>query len=442
VVCTRILRLLPHRRLVASADVQGRACVIKLFVGKDAQRYWARELAGVRQLAQTPVAAPSLIATASHPSGARALLYQMLPEALPVSEDNADEADALVAMLACLHRSGCVHTDPHLDNFVRSEGQLYALDADGVRELRSANEALGNLAVLLAQFPPRFDDRIGKWVEIYTRTGMESPSDISGVSADESAKVGSAALGESALRDALKAARRERVRRYLKKTLRECSEFMCSQTSVGKVVVRRSDCTQELLDFAQAPEAALGNAEIVKAGNSATVFRMNLAGHSYIVKRYNLKSFWHRLRRTFKSRIRIAWTNGHWLAFLGVRTARPILLLETRLGPFVDVGYIVMEDRGSLDLIEAIKVEGLNDDWLSEFSDLVVSLRNAGIRHGDFKGTNFLVQGRHLALIDLDSMAEGDITRDLPRFMQNWKDLPQVGVRFRQQLADVGMQVA
>ena len=36
VICTRILRLLPHRRLVASADVQGRACVIKLFVGKDA----------------------------------------------------------------------------------------------------------------------------------------------------------------------------------------------------------------------------------------------------------------------------------------------------------------------------------------------------------------------------------------------------------------------
>jgi hypothetical protein len=146
----------------------------------------------------------------------------------------------------------------------------------------------------------------------------------------------------------------------------------------------------------------------------------------------------HRLRRTLKSRVRVAWRNGHLLWFIGVRTARPLLLVENRAGLLVGDAYIVMQDHGTLNLIDAVRTEGLRERWLAAFEDLVISLRNARIRHGDFKGTNFLVCGDALSLIDLDALGEGDISRDLPRFLKNWEHLPQVQARFERSLSTLG----
>ncbi|MDA1075558.1 MAG: phosphotransferase [Proteobacteria bacterium] len=427
IACDEVLRLLPGRRLVARGTFDAQVCVVKLFVGADARRYFDRELKGVRALANTRVPAPLLLATGTGSSGERALVYTYLAGAQALTDHSADQATELVSVFAQLHAAGCVHSDPHLDNFARSGSVVYALDADGIHtngKPLSASTRARNLGRLLAQFPPRFDGHVAGWRATYL---LEDPS-------------ATADLTVQRLDRALKSERAQRVRRYMKKTLRECSEFTVRKTAGRRVIARREDLTDALQAFAGDPEGVLSGADVLKPGNSATVFRVVLGNKTYVVKRYNLKSPVHRLRRSLKSRVRVAWRNGHLLWFIGVRTARPLMLIENRAGFLVVDSYIVMQDHGTLNLIDAVRTEGLRDCWLAAFEDLVISLRNARVRHGDFKGTNFLVCGDALSLIDLDALGEGDIGRDLPRFLKNWEHLPLVQARFERSLNDLGFR--
>jgi len=126
----------------------------------------------------------------------------------------------------------------------------------------------------------------------------------------------------------------------------------------------------------------------LKLGNSATVVRIRVDGVAYIVKRFNVKSLSHRVRRWFKRRARRAWCSGHHLAFLEIAAAKPIALLEQRHGWFVGVCYLVMPDCGERHLGHMLDVE---DPSFPKLVDQTVSilkgLRAARIEHGDLKAT-------------------------------------------------------
>ncbi|MCY3792908.1 MAG: hypothetical protein OXG51_00860, partial [Gammaproteobacteria bacterium] len=130
------------------------------------------------------------------------------------------------------------------------------------------------------------------------------------------------------------AARRRRVRRYLAKTERPCTEFHTASNWRWRCLVKRawrSDAAVLAEAFARDPEGGLKNAEVIKDGNSATVFRLKLGGSPVVVKRYNIKSLSHRIRRWFKRRALTAWRNGHRLELLAIPTAEPLALVERRL---------------------------------------------------------------------------------------------------------------
>src|SRR5690606_39434297 len=73
---------------------------------------------------------------------------------------------------------------------------------------------------------------------------------------------------------------------------------------------------------------------------------------------------------------------------------------------------------------------------------LVGLLAAAGITHGDMKASNFLTDGHHLWLIDLDAMcwrrcartARAGLRRDIARFLRNWKHRPDLLHGFGRQL--------
>ena len=442
----RILRLLPGRRLVARVEVEGRPCLLKLFQGKGSERYRRRELRGCHTLAAAGVSTPRILAEVEDPEGpARGILFEIVEDARPVADNQQDQVVAAAAELAMLHAFGAWHGDLHLNNFLHQEiadgGRVYLVDGDGVRGARRGarrrplgiGASIRNLAVLCAQRPPLLDEQLHEVLQTYADargwplSGPEYQSRL-------------AALCEATHRQ-----RRRRVHAYLRKTQRACSEFYCQRDLRRYFVCLRASMNDAFESFASEPERFFEGAEMRKDGNSATVVRTRIGERVCIVKRYNVKGFWHGLRRIFKprARFRLAWCNGHRLHFLGIPTARPLALLERRFGPLRGVAYLVMEDMGPEDLSDQASRHGLSDQQVAGVICLFCALKAAGLTHGDTKASNFLVSQDQVALVDLDAMHEGVAgqARDIERFLANWMDKPELRERFRLCFVDAGLAV-
>lgn len=447
------LRLLPGRRLVARAEVSGRRCLLKLFLGRGARRYRDRELAGCRLLAEAGVATPEILGEVTDPKGqGLGILFDYLPAARAVGADDEAQMALAAAELARLHAFGAWHGDLHLNNFLfrgtvsgespedaaaeSPDRRVYIIDGDGVRKRRSSGAAgplpldvaasLRNLATLCAQRPPLLDASLPGLLAAYARGRGWATSG------------GQFDTLLASLVEATRRQRRRRVRRYLRKAQRDCTEYVCERSFRRYFVCLRDCLTEELLAFRQDPESFFVGAEMLKDGNSATVVRSRIGQRSCVIKRYNIKSPWHALRRTLKprSRFRRAWCNGQRLHFLRIPTARPLALLERRHGPLRGVAYLVMEDCGADDLSRLAAGTGLTGWHIDAVTRIFRALVAAGLSHGDTKATNFLVAGDDVLLVDLDAMRESPAgqSKDIGRFLANWD--PALGRRFRERFAE------
>ena len=189
------------------------------------------------------------------------------------------------------------------------------------------------------------------------------------------------------------------------------------------------------------PQQLVDTGQIRKAGNSATVVRIE-GGASIVVKRFNVKSSSHGLRRSMRliPRFRRAWSGGQLLHFLRIPTARPLALLEERTGPLRGVAYLVMRDLGTRDLRTEVAQHGLSERRCEEVTELFVQLKAAGLSHGDTKATNFLVHEGALHLIDLDALRIGSkmgSKRDVRRFLENWPEVERA--RFEASFQKAGL---
>ena len=224
----RTLRVLPGRRITAVGNFRGREVVVKLFFGPGAKRYWRRERRGVRWLASTGVATPRLLGERPAPEfGGWALLFECLPGARPIAfkappAENDSDADGAIELLARLHQHGLTQADSHLGNFIRSDGdggtqgRLHVIDGGAVGRMSRTSRRAGlkALAAFLAQYPPAADGWAARRLACYERARQWDAR--------------SARLG--LLRRWLAAERRRRMRRYLAKTQRNCSEFKVAQS--------------------------------------------------------------------------------------------------------------------------------------------------------------------------------------------------------------------
>ncbi len=438
----QVLRLLPGRRLVARVEVAGKPLLLKLFLGSGSHRYRRREIKGCRVLAAAGVNTPRVLAEVADSEGQMlGILFEFIESALPVVDNQLDQVVAAAVEMAGLHDFGAWHGDLHLDNFLhQDEGdddRIYLVDGDGVRAGRrrplDIAASIENLAVLCAQRRPLLDGQLNEVLGAYAQArGWPA------VGREFAARL--AALGKATHRQ-----RRRRVRRYLRKTQRDCSEFYCRRDLRRYFVCLREGMNDAFERFAREPEYYFEGAEILKDGNSATVFRTRIGERVCIVKRYNIKGFWHGLRRIFKprARFRLAWCNGQRLHFLGIPTARPVALLERRIGPLRGVAYLVMEDAGREDLSGRASGGGLSDEQVAGVVRLFSALKAAGLTHGDTKASNFLVSQNQVALVDLDAMHEdvAGLARDIDRFLANWPDQPELRERFRLRFVEARLPV-
>ena len=154
---------------------------------------------------------------------------------------------------------------------------------------------------------------------------------------------------------------------------------------------------------------------------------------AYVLKRYNIKSFWHGFSRAFRpSRAHHSWRNASVLEMLGVATAHPFLCLEERFfwifrkRAYLLSEYIEEHDLGTA--WEKQELETRENEIVALFRGLFKVMADYQISHGDMKATNFLLQDKKLVVLDLDAMVRNrsrtsfveKFSKDLKRFRKNW----------------------
>lgn len=437
ICCDRLLRHLPGKRLVYRGSWKQRSVIVKLFLdSKSSHRHWTREKAGVEALENARVLTPELIFSGQLTDRTPVLVFECLPDAqtalavwdrLTTLDSKCGLIRQLTTLVAYMHDKGLMQEDLHLENFLISGNQIYAIDGDTIcSENRAESLRLKassrNLALLFAQIPPTFDSLIDPISQHYAKCRSVPHSKLM-----------------AQLESALPKVRRSRRRKYVRKSYRTCSEFIRSG-GTGQLSISRRDAQGEILDrLLDDPDAFMRDGEILKDGNTTTIVRVQAGDCDWVIKRYNIKSCWHILSRCFRpTRAWLSWGNAHRLKISGISTPRAVAMIEKRIGPLRSTGYYVC------DFVDGPRAEVFfHDDTLSvaikeraarEFVLLFELFQKLGIRHGDCKAANFIPGNNTPWVLDLDAMSEHCLRsrfkklylEDRRRFLLNWQSQPEL----------------
>ena len=450
-----IIRLVPGRRMVALAQWQDRQVIVKLFFhATNWKRNMLRDLKGINLLRQAKIPTPNvLLQTTVAGNNGGVLIINYLKEATSLAKlfDEASKDDdrdkvmnlAIKAVALC-HQAGLWQKDIHLDNFMLARGVVYVLDGADIRAEDAplpGKTSLQNLALFFAQFIPAADENLEKFLSKYKeQSGVLNEIDSSEFEA-------------TVIR-----VRRGRVARYERKLFRSTSANRSEAGANFFTVYDRSIHSESLEKFISDPSSFINPEKLLKQGNTSTVALVEIDERMFVLKRYNIKGFWHGISRMFRpSRAHHSWRNALVLEMLGVATPKPFLFLEERLlwvfrrRAYFLCEYIDAEDLGkqwgrtetsqrgseesgeqavaesdsevnnSSNIIEAGEIVGL-------FRRLFKIMSDYRISHGDMKATNFIVSNNKLYVLDLDAMRRHEsrsessrkIRTDLARFRKNW----------------------
>ncbi|MDY6972153.1 MAG: lipopolysaccharide kinase InaA family protein [Thermodesulfobacteriota bacterium] len=441
------MRVLPGKRLVCLGEWNAHQVVAKFFLDAScAKRHSAREENGAKALKQANIKAPDLLFKGLlEPDNTPVLGFRQIFPVLDFAEvwlqsdsiaERGEYLCRVAAAIADQHEAGLKQNDPHPGNFLLAGEDIYTIDSDKIESRQSGKplsqtKSLRNLGLFLAQFHPQFERLIPNALQAYAEKRLWS-------------------VDHGLCLRLLKEVRCQRNRRktkYLKKIYRESSPFVCRKSWSRFMVCDRKFYEEGMIDFLINPDLVIEESRLLKRGNTSTVALACIDGKYLVIKRYNIKSAWHAIRRCFRpSRAWISWRNSHRLVFLGIRTAKPIAFVEKRWGPFRSKAYFVTEYVDGLDLRSLFHSDGQQktdkETLARQFKELFQLLANASISHGDCKTTNFIAARDGLSILDLDAMREhrlkwraySALRGDLERLMQNWEDLPEVENTLRKEL--------
>lgn len=438
--CLSSLRIRPGKRVTCLASRDNNLVVAKIFhATQSGLRHWKEDIAGLQALHDADILAPTVRLWDSDASLDLAfLITEFLHHGVTFLEAWQEQRRPerrqamlrqLLRILARQHLAGLLHTDPHLRNFMFDNNQVVTIDGGDIRVLGDTpdqQQCIDNLGLLLAQFPPTEPAISDGCLHHYLD-----------------------AMGWGAHTELLQrihvATRRSRDRRwqkYSRKIFRECSAFVAQRSARHRMVCRREHFEGEVREFLRSPEDFLGSsrARSLKDGNSSSVYAIELDGRPRVVKRYNIKSASHALRRALQpTRAARSWRNSLGLEFHGIPTASPVAFLERRFGPLRSRAYLVMEQLTGPTLADYLKdVPTLDIPVVNQAATLLRQLQTLHIGHGDMKASNFIVTGEGIAIVDLDSMRffrseetyRGARATDRRRFLENWAQQPRLHQRF------------
>ncbi|HSI37954.1 MAG TPA: lipopolysaccharide kinase InaA family protein [Methylotenera sp.] len=427
------VRSVPGKRLVCQGIWNQHKVYAKVFIGNDAEKYALRDKSGIQQLLDAKIATPKILfygVAADQTS--YVLIIEEIEDAENVetawnrlalySSQRLQLAKKLVVEIAKHHQAGLLQTDLYLKNFLLQGDFVYTLDGDGIRPLPKFNEGqtcLRNLSALLSKFDVL---ELEKWLPQLLKTYGDARHWQT--------------LPRLALLQHLIAVHRSKTTNAYanKKVFRTCTDVQVSKQSYQYLAVASAYA-----------DIDLGNVNLLdnclqipdfKSGNTCTVGLLTTKdAQKIVIKRYNVKSVWHGVMRSFrKTRAAISWANAHRLKLLGLATIQPVSLLEERFffGRLSRRSYFLSEYLDGLDadaFFAAERDKVKRAEVVKHIVELFYRLYLLNISHGDMKASNIKIVDNQPVLIDLDSMkqhrfgliAKHKHARDLRRFMRNWQ---------------------
>jgi tRNA A-37 threonylcarbamoyl transferase component Bud32 len=428
-----LVRIVPNKRIVCRAVWNGQDVYAKIFVGKKAHYYCERDKRGVEQLIQHNIQTPPLlIADRLKEINAAILVFAEIKPSenaeviwqSSASNQRFDLAVQLMRELAGHHRANLLQTDLYLKNFLVSGELIYTLDGDGIRHYPalSRKKALDNVATLLSKFDVLdMQAWLPNLLQVYAESARHRlPS-------------------HPHMLRLINHKRKQTTNHYANiKVFRKCTDVDVERTS------RHFQAISTQFPFNQSTMAAEKLDDLIdtqarlKSGNTCTVALANVENVSLVIKRYNIKSFWHGVARALRqTRAAASWANAHRLTLLGIATPKPIALSEQRYFCLRGKAYFISEYLEAPDaemFFERQQEQGTRAHAIHNIVILFYRLYLLKISHGDTKATNIKLLDASPWLIDLDSMRQHDWYRfalkahvqDLKRFMKNWQDEPSL----------------
>ncbi|MEM9242559.1 MAG: hypothetical protein AAGA27_00690 [Pseudomonadota bacterium] len=428
----KLLRLVPSRRIVAEAGWKtNQTLIAKLFFGRHARKNFLRELKGNQKLVTAMIPAAKIEAYGKDKIHH---VYIILFEKLIASTDIAaiwcgNDKNAVRELLAKMrdniarmHQHNMLFADIHADNFFLTTQSFYLLDSGSVISKSALSEVmcLKNMATLYGQLFAYHYDVIDDDFAAYCQQ-RAWPLTI-----DKKRK----------FYHYFHRYIHYRIAKLRRKLLRNSTGIYFEKNFFRLFACKRGQYSEFLKKFASQPERVLKkhNLTIIKAGNTCTVFHSRQ--FSLVIKRYNIKNWWRLLKRYFrKSRAKRSWINAHILELLGIATAKPIAILERRIGWCHIKSYFVAEYVEGV-LLRDCDIDHIKQfDGVSKFLKLLECFARIGIVHGDMKAANFKLDHKQISVLDLDAMRlyspnsalfKKKFTKDLNRFLYNWHDKPAI----------------
>lgn len=429
IVLRAILRDLVNRRATFMADFQGQKSIVKLFYDKQGVRHARREVNGLELLGSCGVATSQVLYCTVLKEGAL-LVLSYLENTKPLSlhwdtcsdEDKKLKLSALLKNLQKMYAKGICQNDLHLDNVLVDDNQLYMVDGMGIAHYGataalSMQRQFANLAEFFLELS--FLDQKLLWQVL-----------------EADYFVGANAGLEKQLRKKITQESIYNQRKSAHKVWRNCTAFRVGTIEDYHYAVVADQKTALTRMFQQLTQNE-DYFKFLKQGRTNTVFHYQWGTCNWVVKRYNIKSFWHGVMRSFRAtRAAVSWQNANKLQLLHILTARPIGVLQKKWGTLRRQAYFVMEYIEGQSLHQYLG--SLEDHALAhrkmivQVVQVLEALKQNRLGHGDFKADNWWVCDDKLYLLDLDSLRgyrcklffKRAFNSDIQRFLKNWQDSP------------------
>ena len=439
------VRILPGRRMVVFGVWQDKPIVAKLFFDETkARQHSTQDAAGVVKMLENKIPTPALYEqTVSEDGRIDCLIFERIIGANGLQDIWQAEKEyidtfyllkSVIIELATQHVLGMLQHDLHLQNFLITDKTIYTLDGAQIEvfpDRLNKKTSMMNLALFLSQ--------LGIGMEEYQEKLFRHYAIARGWALKEEDVTEMKAL--------IKQWHDQRWQRYAKKIMRDCTEFSCTQNAYEFVMLNRAYAGPEMTAFLKNPEAIfqLHTITMLKNGRSSTVIRVPLDGMDMVIKRYNLKNLWHRIRRCLRStRAANCWRLAQKLQLFYINTAKPIAFVENRFMGLRGTSYFVSAFVPGKNAHDYFQQHPTDITMIKKISRLLKNLAKCDITHGDLKASNILIDEHNQPLlIDLDGAREhvslaslnSAWRREIQRFYANFKEMPEVEKGFRNELA-------
>ena len=424
----------PTSRQAAYALVPSAISLVKCFMpGKKQRREFNREVNGLKMLSERGVSCPSLLYTAYDELGSLWVVTEFV--------ENSNELSDIVLnckgkelrqrvireffVILIEHWQAGVHqTDAHLRNFLWDGQFIYTIDVGLIRFKNVALSGFKKTKIL--------EEMLGSYTVSFR---------------DELLNVIPGICGEFDEQELLRRIQGERfkrrvaleeeknLRRIWRKSQRDCSQFLTAKQGQRKLICQRSLDSALIEKLKNDPDDLMLIGTRLKSGNTCTVQRIEWEGRPMVLKRYNPKSIFYRIRHCMMlSRAMRSWTNGIVMCNFGIPTATAVAVVEEYRCGLLERAYFLMEHFDGESISDYLNRKE-NDEpeferAVSGLSQLFTCLRRLRIVHGDFKAKNILINESGLRLIDTDGLKFFVSSRsffklfyaDFQRLLNNWPD--------------------